>query len=40
MYAAVPALLLNLGISIVLTLLLKPIPTANGTDTTLAVDYA
>jgi SSS family solute:Na+ symporter len=40
MYAAVPALLLNLLVSVLLTLLLKPLRSAQGSDATLAADYA
>jgi len=40
MYAAVPALLLNLAISTVLTLILRPIKATHGTDATIAEDYA
>jgi SSS family solute:Na+ symporter len=40
MYAAVPALLLNLAISVLLTLLLKPVAASHGTDATVAADYA
>jgi hypothetical protein len=34
MYAAVPALLLNLGVGIVLTLILRPLDIAPGCDIT------
>jgi SSS family solute:Na+ symporter len=40
MYAAIPALLLNLVVSVLLTLLLKPMRSAQGSDATLAADYA
>jgi len=40
MYAAIPALLVNLGLSVLLTLLLKPVAHAQGSDATLAADYA
>jgi SSS family solute:Na+ symporter len=40
MYAAIPALLLNLALSVLLTLLLKPVQSAQGSDATLAGDYA
>ncbi len=40
MYAAVPALLLNLLVSIVVTLLLRRVRSSQGSDATLAEDYA
>ena len=40
MYAAVPALLLNLAVSAVLTLLLRALDVADTTDATVAEDYA
>jgi SSS family solute:Na+ symporter len=40
MYAAVPALLVNLALSVLLTLALKPVGRAQGSDATLAADYA
>ena len=40
MYAAVPALLLNLAVSAAGTLLLRPVASAQGTDLTVAADYA
>jgi len=40
MYAAVPALLLNLTVSTTLTLILRAAKTNQGTDATIAEDYA
>jgi len=40
MYAAVPALIANLLVSTVLTLILRAAKTNQGTDATLAEDYA
>jgi SSS family solute:Na+ symporter len=40
MYAAVPALVLNLAVSTVVTLVLRAFNLDRGTDSTLAEDYA
>jgi SSS family solute:Na+ symporter len=40
MYAAVPALVLNLAVSAAITLLLRAVKTHQGYDLTVAEDYA